>query len=61
MDRKEAKAIYQAYRNLAQKVTEGTNVKVSSIANVLVGEEGAFVDASLWVPKSALENENEGS
>lgn len=58
-----AKARYRAYRAVAQQWTaQATNgsawatnaVSVPEHAEVQVVEEGAFVEARIWVPRSAL-------
>ena len=45
------KALYIDYRNRAREAAEGTSVRVPVGASVQVCSDGAFVEATLWVPK----------
>ena len=47
------KAAYIAYRERAIAASQNTNVRVPVGASVLVCEDGAFVEAMLWVPAAA--------
>jgi len=49
----------RAYRDAAQALAMGAplpgSLRVAERANVWVIEDGAFVEATLWVPRSALQ------
>lgn len=45
------KALYMRYRERAIVAAQNTSVKIAVGAAVQVCEDGAFVEATLWVPK----------
>jgi hypothetical protein len=58
--RRSGKQFYQAARLAAQRAifaptSDGITIHVAPYANVQPTEGGAFVDASIWVPDTALE------
>ena len=56
MDHHETKRLYLAYRAKARELFEDDDkwIKVSDHANVQMTEDGAFVEAVVWVPKEKL-------
>lgn len=48
------KKLYEAYRKIAIKAVQDTNIGIADNANVMVTEEGAFVEATVWVPRSEI-------
>ena len=64
MDHHETKRLYLAYRAKARELFEERIhfmpcpsdkwIKVSEHANVQMTEDGAFVEATVWIPKEKL-------
>ncbi len=52
--RDQLKEEYQKYREVAMDRCKDTSVKILPTANVQVLENGAFVEAMIWVPKEEL-------
>lgn len=66
-NRNKNKAEYRKYREVAMSKSQlihaltNMEVRVSSVANVLLSDEGAFVDATIFVPKVEVEIESSQS
>lgn len=54
--RKKFKELNIQYRNLARTIDE--NITISDHAEVRMTEDGAFVEALVWVPKELIERDN---
>lgn len=52
---KTSKEEYLAYRERAQQIVkDDKRLSVSHLATVHPGEDGAFVEATIWVPKTEI-------
>lgn len=56
----EAHALIKAYKNTARRLCEGRavgpgHIRVTPYAHVQVCEDGAFVEAVVWIPKEEIE------
>jgi hypothetical protein len=50
----EVKELIEAYHAKAKEKYAGTNVYISDIKNIQITENGAFVEAMVWIPKESL-------
>lgn len=60
-DRAKKKKEYQAFRNKARKLYNKDHIKISETATVWPMEEGAFVEASIWIPRELIDESSESS
>jgi hypothetical protein len=54
----EVKELIDKYHKRALELYEGSNVRIATIKNVQFSDEGAFVEAMVFIPKSEIENFN---
>jgi len=54
INRAEQKALYDRYRELAIDAFELSSLQIPRDASVHMTEDGAFVDAIVWVPKASI-------
>ena len=54
MTHKETSDLIDKYHAKAKEKYAGTDVHIASIKNVQINENGAFVEAMVWIPKDQL-------
>jgi hypothetical protein len=50
----EIRELITKYHQRARDLYEGSNVKIANIKNVQLSEDGAFVEAMVFIPKSEI-------